>query len=167
MPSTRFAFFALLTVSLLVSTAACDRATSADVVSERPTPALYAALDTLLLAERRAESRYGQVLRAFGKVDPFALFAEEQSGRTSSLERIYLEYGALPPANPFAGMAQPYVAYAALSDACAETLNETVQLVALYDRALTLRPPATISRVWMQNRQQANAETIPAAARCR
>lgn len=128
---------------------------------------MYAALDTLLMAERRAESRYGQVLRAFGTVDPFSRLNAEQPQLTESLERIYLSYGELPPVNPYSGMAQPYVAYRTVNDACSETLNETQELVAMYDRALKLRPSADIARIWTQNRLRAKSETIPAATTCR
>lgn len=167
MPSTRSLSLTSLAVAFLVTAAACSPATGVDAESERPTPALYAALDTLLMAERRAESRYGQVLRAFGTVDPFSRLNAEQPQLTESLERIYLSYGDVPPANPYAGMAQPYVAYHSLSDACSETLNETEELVAIYDRALRLHPSASIARVWTQNRLRARSETIPAARSCR
>ena len=138
-----------------------------DSPSERPSPSLFAALDSLLMSERRAESRYGQVLRRFGTVDPFTRLSASQSQRTEALERIYLSYGEFPPTNPFAGMAQPYVAYRSVSDACAETFSETQALIAEYDRALALKPPIALSRVWSQNRLYAKNETIPAAKSCR
>ncbi|MEO7962483.1 MAG: hypothetical protein ABIT38_01085 [Gemmatimonadaceae bacterium] len=156
-----------LAVAILFTGTACREITEVSAESERPSPALYASLDTLLMSERRADSRYGQVLRRFGSVDPFTRLAAGQSQRTESLERIYLSYGEALPANPYAGMAQPYVAYRTVDDACAETLSETQELVALYDRALRLKLPSSVARAWTQNRLRAKTETIPAAKSCR
>jgi hypothetical protein len=136
-------------------------------VTERPSPALYAALDTLLMAEREAESRYAQVLRRFGTVEPFTRLSASQPQRTEALIRIYLAYGNFPPSNPYAGMAQPYVAYPSVTDACAESLAAGEALLAQYDKALKLKPPVEITRTWTQNRLRVVKETIPAAKNCK
>lgn len=157
----------LATVAFLVTGSACQSGFGVGDTAQRPSPALYAALDTLLQSEREAESRYGQVLRRFGTVEPFARLSASQPTRTEALVRIYLTYGSFPPANPYNGAAQPYVAYPTVTDACGEALAAAEELLGKYDKALALKPPAEVTRIWTQNRLRVVKETIPAAKACR
>jgi len=162
-------------VAIVASVAACSSEGGVFDPSERLTPAVHAALDSLILEEWSAEARYSAVLQHFGNVSPFRELRPAQGERANVLQRVYLRYGYFPPVNPHRitplSHVQPLTAGASrggtLAEACVQESERERATLGRYDRLLAQEPPPLVTSALEVNRRKTINHDVPAMERCR
>lgn len=134
------------------------------VPSERLSPAVSGALDSLILTEWQSEAMYQQARRDFGDRAPFKALASGPGKNAFRLEQVYRIYGAFPPRNPYHGDA--ITRFSSLVTACAASVESTTEVATRYAQLLTLDAPGTVRRVVKENRARVLEDQVPAATRC-
>lgn len=160
-------FLALgLAALLALAATACGAGNSLFVPAERLSPALAATVDSLVLDEWRAAALYQEATAQFAGVAPFPALERAQGGRVSYLMRIYEQYPAFPPANPWNDVEARRAGWSP-AEACALAAAYEQATADRYARALALDPPPIVEKVLKVNRAATLSADLAAAKRCR
>lgn len=158
---------ALVTAALLALAAtACGPGSSLFVPAERLSPSLAAVVDSLVLDEWRAQALYGDAADRFAGAAPFPALERAQGDRVGYLLRIYEQYPAFPPVNPW-GVTAAREVNPSQAGVCALAAAHEQATADRYTRALSLKPPPVVEKVLKVNRAATLSADLAAAKRCR
>lgn len=130
------------------------------------TPAVRAAVDRALEAERGAEARYRNVTAKLGDRPPFSRIANAEARHAWLLENLYLARGLALPKNDVKAAELP--AGASLADACAAALVAEKKVVAMYDELLAITDlPDDVRNAFAHLREISRDRHLPVFQACR
>ena len=158
---------ALVIAALLALAAtACGPSNSLFVPAERLSPALAATVDSLVLDEWQAAALYREAAGRFSGASPFPALERAQEDRVGYLRRIYEQYPAFPPVNPWSFTAAREVT-PSQAEVCAIAAAHEQATADRYARALSLKPPPVVEQVLKVNRAATLSADLASARRCR
>lgn len=157
--------FSRIRVALvLIASASACQSDSLFVPSERLTPEVRLAMDSLILREWRSAAIYAQARLDFGESASIEDLAAASGRNATTLGWTYRRFAIFPPANPY-GVGS-VARFNSLLSACVSSVESAAETATRYAHVLTLAAPGAVKQVMRENRLRIVEREMPGATRC-